>query len=173
MNKTVIIDSHIFIWGIKGQATEGQEANINRAKDLIEYLASNKYQILIPVPQLVELISILPVSEQDKTRQFFDDNFMVCPFDELAGIKCAELLHLSLTDPEIKQLQKEGEIPKNRIKYDCMIVATGIVRGVSKIYSEDADFKRFAHGQIDVFKMPTFDRERNLFGESGKLKIIE
>lgn len=32
----VCFDTHIIIWGIKKQATPGQEGNIEKAKDLIE-----------------------------------------------------------------------------------------------------------------------------------------
>ena len=101
-------------------------------------------------------MSVLPVQEQDEMRKFFEKRFIIAPFDVLAANKCAELLHLSLTDLEIKQLRSEGKIAKNRIEYDCMIVATAIVRNVSKIYSHDADLAKFAHGQIEVSEMPVF-----------------
>jgi len=172
MDKLVVIDSNIFIWGIKGQATEGQEDMIGRAKDLIEFLSNSNYRILLPVPQMVELMSILPISDQPTLRKFIDKTFMVAPFDELAAIKCAELLHLSLNDTEISELRKEGKIQKNRIKYDCMIVAISIVRGVSKIYSEDSDLRRFAHGQIEVYKMPIFHTILDLFGNKIGKQII-
>lgn len=173
MSKTVLIDSNIFIWGIKGQSTDGQEGMIQKAKDLIEYLTGQGYKLMLPVPQMVELMSHVPVAEQDQIRLYFDSKFMVVPFDEIAGIKCAELLHLSLQDEEIKKLREEGKIPKNKIKYDCMLCAIAIVRGATKIYSEDDDMRRFAHGQIEVNKMPTFARAKNLFNEEMNLVEVK
>lgn len=154
MSKLVMIDSQIFIWGIKGQSTQGQEAQISKARAFIHWLSENDYKILLPVPQMVELLSCVPVLEQDTIRQYFDRRFRIVPFDEIAGTKCAELIHLSLTTAEIVTYREEQKVTKNKLKFDCMLVAIAITRGVSKIYSNDGDLKRFANGQIDVIPMP-------------------
>jgi hypothetical protein len=75
MGKLVLIDSQIFIWGIKGYATEGQEANIENAKMFISWLSDNGYKLLLPVPQMAELLSYLPPAQQGAVRALFDKKF--------------------------------------------------------------------------------------------------
>lgn len=77
----------------------------------------------------------------------------------MAASKCAELLYLSLNEPELVEYRKVHSVPKTKIKYDCMIVAIAIVRGASRIYSEDSDLKKFAHGQIDVLPLPNISTQ--------------
>ncbi len=157
-NKLVLIDSQIFIWGVKGQATEGQEGQIPIAKAFISWLSENDYKLLLPVPQLVELLSYVPVEQQDTIMQFFTKKFRIVPFDELAASKCAELIYKSLNEPELVQYRKEQKVTKNKLKFDCMLAAIAIVRNASKIYSVDSDLKRFANGEIEVLPMPVIKK---------------
>ncbi|TGE04643.1 type II toxin-antitoxin system VapC family toxin [Hymenobacter fodinae] len=154
MGKLVMIDSQIFIWGIKGMASEGQEFRIGPAQRFIQFLDDEKSKLLLPVPQMAELLSCVPPDQQVEIKRFFDKRFQVRPFDELAAEKCAELLYHSFNDQELIEYRNEHKVPKQKIKYDCMLVAMAITNRVSKIYSDDKDLKKFAAGQIDVVKMP-------------------
>lgn len=165
MGKLVLIDSQIFIWGIKGYASEGQEANVENAKMFITWLSENDYNLLLPVPQMAELLSYAPPEQQGTIRALFDKRFMIVPFDEMAAVKCGELIYLSLNDEDLIKYRLEQRVYKNKIKFDCMLVAIAITRGVSKIYSHDPDMTKFANGQIEVVKMPKFTANTNLFGE--------
>jgi len=168
MSKLVLIDSQILIWGIKEYASPGQEPNIPRAKNFISWLSEEEYKILMPVPQLVELMSYVPVANQDSIRHLFrGKSFVIAPFDEMASSKCAELLYLSLNEPDLVKYRQEQAVAKSKIKYDCMIAAVAIVRGALKIYSHDTDMKRYANGQIDVNEMPVFTQQMNLFGSES------
>jgi predicted nucleic acid-binding protein len=86
--------------------------------------------------------------------------FIIVPFDEMAAIKCGELIYLSLNDEELIKYRTEQRVYKNKIKFDCMLAAIAITRGVAKIYSNDTDMKKFAHGQIDVVPMPVFTKKQ-------------
>ncbi len=154
MGKIVLIDSQIFIWGIKGQASIGQEGNIAHARTLINWLSDNQYKLLLPVPQMVELLSYAPPEDQSTICELFDKRFLIVPFDELAAIKCGELIYKSLNEEELVSYRKEHRVFKNKIKFDCMLVAIAITRGAAKIYSQDPDLVKFANGQIEVLKMP-------------------
>ena len=56
----VCIDTHIVIWGIKKQATKGQENMISRAESFLNWLDENKKKIIIPVPVISELLVPVP-----------------------------------------------------------------------------------------------------------------
>src|SRR5687768_2352950 len=162
MSKLVMIDSQIFIWGIKGQSTTGQEHEIPKAKAFIQWLSKNDYKLLLPVPQMVELLSYVPPDGQDLIRQYFTKQFRIVPFDELAASKCAELIYLSLNEIDLIQYRADHKVTKNKIKFDCMLVAIAITRGASKIYSVDGDIKKFANNQIDVLPLPSVPEQTTL-----------
>src|SRR5437588_8344027 len=98
MSNLVMIDSQIFIWGIKGFATPGQEDKIEKAKSFIEWLSESDYKILLPTPLLAELLSAVPKEEQPKIKQLYEKNFVVAPFDSLAAEKCGELINICLAE---------------------------------------------------------------------------
>lgn len=150
MSKLAVIDSNIFIWGIKGYATEGQEGLKAKSAGLIRWLSDNDYKLLLPIPQLVELMSYVPVDEQSNILDFIDKRFILAPFDNLAASKCSELIHSILTIEELIEYRKAQKITKAKLKYDSMIVSTAIVRNVERIYTDDKDLVKFAGGQIDV-----------------------
>ena len=101
MDNLVLLDSQILIWGIKGYATNGQENNIDRAKQFVFWLSENHYRIILPMPQLVELLSCVAPQNQNTIKDLFDKRFQIVPFDEMAALTCAELMYLSLNEPEI------------------------------------------------------------------------
>lgn len=162
MGKLVMIDSQIFIWGIKEESTALQVANIPYAKAFIDSLNSED-KILLPVPMLAEVLTPVPVNEHEKILSLIDKRFYVAPFDKLAATKCAELIHLTLTKEELIQYRQEHKITKNKLKFDCMLVAVAITRGVDIIYSEDPDIIKFANGFIQVEKMPIITIQTKMF----------
>lgn len=154
MSKLILLDTQIIIWGIRGVASDGQEYRIGRAKAFVEWLSENEYKLLLPVPQLAEIMCGVPPEQQPAIRAYFDKRFRIVPFDEMAAAKCAELMYHSFTNSELKEYRKNHGVPRQKMKFDCMLVAIAITRGASKIYSEDPDLKKFANGQIDVVPMP-------------------
>lgn len=163
MSKLVCIDSQIFIWGVKTQSNPTQEHMIPKAKAFIEWLDENDYRLLLPVPMLAELLSPVPAKEQPKIMALIDKRFQIAPFDSLAAYKCAELIHLSLTTQEIIEYREQHSVPKNKIKFDCMIAAIAITRKAHCIYSEDAGLKRFAANQINIMGLPNIGKQPDLF----------
>ena len=154
MGKLVMIDSNIFIWGIKEYATPGQEHKIPQAKAFITWLSTKDAKFLIPTPQLAELLSYVPLSEQGQIKALLDKRFRVVPFDEMAVSKCSELIYKTLNTSELIEYRKTNIVPKSKLKFDCMIVSIGITNRVDTIYSNDVDLLRFADNQIEVIDMP-------------------
>lgn len=157
-----MIDSQIFIWGIKGFATAGQEHKVEQAKAFVEWLSESDYRILLPTPMMAELLSAVPKEEQAKIKQYFDKNFVVAPFDSLASEKCGELINLSLTEDKRMKAAGEQLCPRNEIKFDCMLVSIAITKRCSKVYSDDKHLKKFACGQIEVLNMPIIAKQATL-----------
>lgn len=162
MGKLVMIDSQIFIWGIKEQSVPEQEDKILSAKTFIDWLSKNEDKILLPTPLIAEVLSPVPVSKHGQILKLIDKRFQVAPFDSLAAMKCAELIHLSLNDEEVKKYRSEHRVSKNKLKFDCMLVAIAITRKVDKIYTEDNDLLKFAHGQIEVVPMKMISTQPEL-----------
>ncbi len=48
MNKIVCVDAHILIWGLKKQASKGQEKMIQKSEDFFEWADSEKISVLVP-----------------------------------------------------------------------------------------------------------------------------
>ena len=134
MSKLVMIDSQLFIWGIKGQSSSSQEHKIAPTKRFIDWLDEDHCKILLPVPQMVELLSCVPSSEQQAIRDLFDRRFRPAAFDVLAAEKCAELIYKSLNSKELIDYRDEHKVTKNKLKFDCMLVAIAITNRVKKIY---------------------------------------
>lgn len=164
MSKLVLIDSQIFIWGIKEKSSPCQDHMIPPAKIFVKHLEDSGYRILMPVPQLGELLSAVPVDEQKSIRDLIDKRFVVVPFDDLAAAKFGELVYKSLHDEDLKKYREEHKVTKNKLKFDCMLVAIAITRQASKIYSNDSDLLKYAQNQIKVEDMPIFPKQVTLFG---------
>jgi hypothetical protein len=165
MAKLICIDSQIFIWGIKQKAIKEQEHLIPIATNFIEWLSDNNYKILLPNPIITEIMSPVPPSEYAKILALLDKRFIIAPFDNLASIKCAELMNKVLTEPELIEYRNAHSVPKNKIKFDCMIVAVAITKRASCIYSEDPDIKKFASGQINVLGLPNIAKQLDLYSD--------
>ncbi|GEO02591.1 hypothetical protein AAE02nite_02550 [Adhaeribacter aerolatus] len=164
MSNLVLIDSQLFIWGVKGEAGPDQQHKIAESRRFLDWLEDHKCKILMPVPLMVELLSCYSPQEQHAAKELFDRRFRVVPFDTLAAEKCAELLYKSYRDPELIAYQAEHRVLKSSIKYDCMIVAIAITNRVKVIYSVDPDLKRYADGRIHVAE-PPFIPDQSEIGE--------
>lgn len=146
----VILDSQIFIWGIKLEDNHNQRLDVQRARTLIRSLEDHRRKIVVPTPQLAELLSGCNPEKRQELLALITKRYQVIPFDILAATKFGELLHATLKDTEIRDYFRNKDIYKARMKFDCMIVSSAITRGVRCIYTHDADLARYAMGQIPI-----------------------
>lgn len=122
--KIVCIDSMLFVWGIRKESSQGQEAMIERAESFFEYLEKDKSTILLPTPILSEILRPVPI-DSDKYNRILDiinEKFMVAPFDAIAAVKCAEITQKKIIDTDIKALLDQNFLNKRKIKFDAMII---------------------------------------------------
>lgn len=170
MSKLVIVDSQIFIWGIKLDDNEKQALDVQRSRTLIAMIEQKKEKIVIPTPQLAELLSGCNPEKRQDLLGLIARRYQVVPFDNMTAVKFGELMHATLKDTELRQYFKEKNTFKARMKFDCMIVATGITRGVKCIYSHDSDLSRYSLGQIPIRHLSSIPAQLEVFPQIEDLE---
>lgn len=160
MNKPVCIDSHLIIWGIKKQASEGQEHMIEKAENFFKYMDNERIEIIIPSIVVAEILTPEDETKRAEYSRILTKSFRICDFDLLASKKYAELLSTKLSN--VKQYAQDNGIRKDKMKFDFGIVATAIVNNASIIYSHDPDLTKFASGLIDVRTMPSIPQQTSM-----------
>jgi len=158
----VCLDTHIVIWGIKKQASAGQESLILQAENFLKWLDLNKKKIIIPVPVISELLVPIPDSEHEKFLEIIHSKFRVIPFDEVAAVKQAQIFNLKNDDTAIREYRTAHNITRERLKIDYQIASIALVRGAECIYSHDPHLKRFVDDLIAVKEMPNLGSQTEL-----------
>lgn len=151
------IDSNIVIWGIKKQATAGQEQMIARAEQIFSKADELEDYIVIPTVVLSEILAPELPQIRAKYIEIFKKHFIVAPFDERAALKYAEIMHERFE--EVKNLANSTNNPRQKTKVDHMIIATALVYNANAIYSTDIGLKTFALGLIDVRDLPPLKQD--------------
>lgn len=146
------IDSNIIIWGIKKQATPGQEEMIARAEQFFFHADEYEDIILVPTMVLAEILAPEPPQIRAKYLEILSKNFVLVSFNEMASLKYAELLYNRFED--VRNIATSTNVTRQRMKVDHMIIATALVNNAAAIYSTDQGLKSFAQGYIDVRDLP-------------------
>lgn len=146
------VDSNIIIWGIKKQATPGQEEMIIRAENLFSRVDEYEDIIIIPAVVLAEILTPEPPAIRSKIIEILSKSFIIAPFNERAALKYAEIVNGRFDD--VKNIADEANIPRQKMKVDHMVIATALVNGANCIYSTDKGLKAFSNGYIDVKELP-------------------
>lgn len=149
----VCLDTQILIWGIKNEATAGQEALIPKAQAFLKHLDKNQVQVLIPSIVIAEFLMRIPPEAHATIGNLIQRSFVVAPFDLQASAHFARLWQLHHAVAEAP-LAGADTFTRSALKADCMIVAAAIARGADCIYSYDKGLKKFANGQIEVLPIP-------------------
>jgi predicted nucleic acid-binding protein len=146
------IDSNTFIWGIKRQASKGQEDMIPRAEHLFEWLDNNGHQILIPAVVIAEVLAPEPLEKYPVLIEKIKKSCIVADFDIKAASRYGNLFMNKIE--ELKKTAKDNKIDLQKMKVDHLIVATALANGASCIYSHDNGIKIFGQRHIDVRDLP-------------------
>lgn len=164
-SKLVAIDAQIYIWGVKKQATAGQEVMISKSETFLNYLEENKSRIIIPTPVLTEVTRMNTPEEQEKIFEIIKDSFLVKPFDIMASKICAEMLYKHLTVNDVRELEeaKEDGVTKKKVKYDCLVASIAAASNCSVLYTEDKWLHKFCQGFIKTSPIPPISSQSLLF----------
>lgn len=146
------IDSNIVIWGIKRQATPGQQEMISRAEQIFARADEYKDFILIPTLVLAEILAPEPPTIRANILEVLNKSFILAPFDVRAAQKYADIFFGRIDI--VKQKAADTGTARQKMKVDHMIIATALVNEANCIYSTDSGLKAFAEGLIDVKDAP-------------------
>lgn len=163
----VCFDNHVLVWGIKEQATPGQENMIPRTKAFIRKLQDDKIHVLIPSVVIAEFLMPIPPDMYATVINLFDRGFVVAPFDTAAASQFAKIW-LSKKGQELVNSLVESGSTRAELKVDSLIVATAISQKAECIYSHDAGVKAFAQGHIAVKEIPFISEQTAAFGTDKK-----
>lgn len=159
----VCIDSQIIVWGIKEQATSGQEEMIGKAQSFFRWIDENGHDCIIPSIVVAEVLSPEPPEIRAAYLETLTQGFVVVNFDVRAGMKYAELLYGKFQ--QAKETATNLGVDKHTMKADHMIIATALANGANCIYSYDKAMKAFATGHIEVKEFPTMPPRQKSFWE--------
>lgn len=148
----IVFDNHVLIWGIKEQATLGQEDMIPAAKKLLQLARDENWNVILPTVILAEFLTPIPVSQQPMALNMITGLFKTVSFCPPSSGRFAKVWADRVEKGIVDQL-KQDEVGKHDIKFDCLIVATAIQNNVDCIYSNDAGLARFAEGLVMVKKI--------------------
>ena len=146
------IDSHIFIWGIKKQATDGQENMIEKAEYLFQWADDNKHKIMIPTVVIAEVLAPEPIELYPYYMDIINKNFIVAQYDLRAATIYAQILNNKIGNLKIKA--KQLDIKREVMKIDHLILSCALVNGASFIYTVDKGLIAFSEGILETKDLP-------------------
>ncbi len=106
--KLVCLDNHILIWGIKEEATPGQEDMVHKARLFFKWLDENDIKALIPANVLAEFLMLISHERHEEVIRLFNKYFIVVPFDAAAASCYAKVWQERNDDGTIDKLKQEG-----------------------------------------------------------------
>lgn len=166
------IDSHNFIWCVKKEAEEHDKHRLVEAERFMQYIDKNKHHLMIPTIVLAECLIKSP---EDTHSQIIADayhRFMVVDFDSRCALKYGELLRLEKWEAA-KQVMRENDIRREKMKLDHMIISCALVHGANAIYSSDIDVIKFGDGIIKVLDMPKIAIQTEMSFDNNDRLIID
>lgn len=73
----VCLDTHVLIWGIKEEASPGQEDMVQRAKSYIKYLVDRGVGLMVPAPVVAEAMIRGKVDQLRTIRTIIERSFFL------------------------------------------------------------------------------------------------
>lgn len=154
----VCLDTHVIIWGIKGEASQGQEAMVQRAKSYIRHQDEQGIDLMVPAPVVAEAMIRGDVDQLRAIRAIIERSFFIAAFDSPAAFLAAELER----GHGAAKLREEGGVPRNHIRIDAQIAAIAIVQNAEAIVSHDPHMRTVAQNRIPVIELPDISEQGNL-----------
>lgn len=146
----ICVDTNIMVWGVKKTATKGQEYLISDADKFLKACQKRKLHVLLPTIVVSELLTPEPISLHPKLMKQFS-KFAICEFNVKASIIFGQIMQDRYAD--LKKYRADNSVRKDKMKFDCAIVATALAFDAQMIYSHDPDVNFFAKDRIDVKKL--------------------
>ena len=163
---TACIDNHILIWGVRKEATPGQDMMIERAELFLEYCDAAKIKILVPTIVVGEFLVKTPQEKHEEISAVLEKRFRIAPYDAITAACAARILQEYKTSG-----MKATHTNRDVLKADIQILATAITRKCNVLYTHDDGLTALAGRYIKVCKMPdSLCRQTQMFPEAGSLE---
>lgn len=140
----VCFDTNFVIWGVKRQATSGQEDNIRKVGYLLKQLEKQRAQILVPSIVLAEALAPLPSTQYAAFVQMMERMFVIAPFDSRSAVQFARLWQTRLKDTAFTRAE---------MKADYQIAAIALANGCNTLYTGDEGSCKFAIPHLPVIRI--------------------
>ena len=148
MAELVLLDTMICLWGMKGQATPGQEHKIRDAQRFLDYLDEEGFEVAISAVTLSELLVACGESEREELAKEIGETLLVLSFDVGSAIQASILFQ------NWKQKNESTSNTRQTVKADCQILGTAIAHGASTLFTEDKEILKMAGNRIKVLPIP-------------------
>lgn len=139
---TVVVDTTILLLMLDPASADatGVDRAQERVEFLIETLAANRTEIIIPAPVIAELVAGRVHRAQAIVAALGSNRFVLQPFDVTIAIETGLLI-----DRFRRERPLDDRFPnwKHEMKYDAMIAATAVVRGARALYTNDGRFQDY------------------------------
>lgn len=114
----ICFDTNFVIWGIKQEASPGQEHCIKRANYVIEQCEENGDQIVVPALVVGEALCAIPENERSDFVRFLPaQGCLIMPYDSKAAIHYAKMW---------SDRNGSGEFSREEMKTDYLIAAVAL-----------------------------------------------
>ncbi len=148
----VCLDTHIIVWAIRKDCTNGQEEMVPRATALIHGLREEKAKIMVPACVLGEFLAAMHPSLYREVQAFMEGRFFIAPYDGKAALIAGEMMYAR---GSFSELVKSSGIRRNEVRTDAEIIATAIAHKADKIITQDLrHFRKLAAGRIRIEGVP-------------------
>ncbi len=149
----ISIDTHIMLWGVKEEASPGQEDKIPLAKAFLKHCRNDRITVVITTQVLAEFLVNYTEEERLEQAALAEKNFFVAPLDLRAAVIAAEL---SANKALLAEVRQSPEHSKQTVKADINVLAASISCGATRVISEDDSMAKLAQGKILVSDLLTF-----------------
>lgn len=114
----VCFDTHVLIWGIKGEANSSQQEMIERAQALIQQCHERNDTVIVPAVVLGEVLCKAPVDHHAAMFQTLNEAFVIAPYDVRAALINARIWQ---EQAPLRQELRNLDTPRQAIKTDIMM----------------------------------------------------
>jgi predicted nucleic acid-binding protein len=149
MPDVACIDTQILIWGLKEEASTGQESWIPIAKEFLKKLSEEKTLIVIPSIVLAELLISIPKNERESFISEIEKSFIIAPFDVVASNYYTEVW-----ESNFKQIKDNHSCTRDHLKADLMIYATALATSSKVLYTHDSEILAIKHNSMECQHIP-------------------
>src|SRR5215831_15530938 len=88
---TACLDNHILIWGIRQEATLGQESMILRAELFLKHLEETKTAVIVPSIVIGEFLVKVAIEKHEEVQAELEKRFRIVPYDAAAAACAARI----------------------------------------------------------------------------------